>query len=88
MESQLTRMEKELIRHGKILDNGLKDRMERIEKVVETALTPQPPWQKFLFKTGGTFIIIALFTGSLYLLLRIMPADTLIQLVQAIIGVL
>lgn len=86
-EQQLDRIEKKVGENTAILKNGLKDRMFSLEKIVEDALKPQPWWQKFLLKTGGTAVIISLFVGGIYLILRVMPANTLIQLLEALGGI-
>jgi len=82
--------------NARILKNGLRDRVSKIEtsiheltKVVVEAMKPAAavsPWKKFAFKWLGTFIILTMFLGLMWVTFQILPAsaassilDTLLQ---------
>ena len=80
---------------ARILTNGIVDRIDKIETSVEKlydlvieALKPKPspsPYKKFLFKWGGTFVILVMFIGVLWLAYLLLPKEVANSLFNAAI---
>ena len=92
-EKTLRRLEDIATENSKVLHNGLKERMAKVEieveklsdavvKAIQDALTPPPWWQKFLLKTGGTFLIVFTFVGAMLLLAKALPVEVLATIIQ------
>ena len=81
--------------NARILTNGIVDRIDRVEASVEKlydlvieALKPPPapsPYRKFLFKWGGTFVILTMFIGVLWLAYLLLPKEVANSLFNAAI---
>ena len=81
--------------NARVLTNGIVDRIDRVEAAVEKlydlvieALKPPPtpsPYKKFLFKWGGTFVILVMFIGVLWLAYLLLPKEVANSLFNAAI---
>ena len=82
-------------KNSEILQNGLSDRMDKVEegmsKLQESlvdALRPPKvvsPWKKFMLKWFGTFIILTMFIGFVWLAFTILPSSAADKILEAII---
>ena len=81
-QEQLDRIESITIDNAKILNNGLKDRLAKIEE----ALRAESPWLKVLYKVFIPLFRGAAFIGGLAVLLRLLPMDVVVRLLEMLLS--
>ena len=85
IQQELTKLRAIADSNARVLTNGLVDRIDKVEESIEKvydlvieALKPKPapsPYKKFLFKWGGTFVILLMFIGVLWLAYLLLPKE-------------
>jgi hypothetical protein len=95
IQQELSKLHALAERNARILSNGIVDRIDKIEVSVEKlydlmieALKPKPapsPYKKFLFKWGGTFVILLMFIGVLWVAYLLLPKEVANGIFNAVI---
>tara|TARA_Y100000310_G_C20672933_1_gene811284 strand:- start:1056 stop:1388 length:333 start_codon:yes stop_codon:yes gene_type:complete len=86
--------------NARILKNGIGDRVSKLEKgladlikiVTELRIAveqikpqpDQPAWKKFIWKWFGTFIILAMFIGLLWLAFNVLPEPAALRILDLV----
>ena len=103
IEKRLEKLEAIAEANSIILHNGIRDKVSLCEKAVKTVeaklielailvgrLAPKPEmpfWKRFAFKWVGTFVILLMFIGVVWLAFAILPHDVVDRVITKAIEV-